>query len=760
MKDIFDTPLSEAQTQAIDVSIESLTSIINDALVSNEKVVLENIASETFDQLRERAIQTGYFDVKSEIKSKYEESGWTSYTEYSVIPSKRFTELYNARYNKGKREERSTPRSFKTLSIDIETYSSNSLSESGVYKYAEAEDFEILLFGYSLDFGPAEVIDLKSGEVLPDYIIRALSDRNVVKTAFNASFERTCLSKYLGSALDPQQWECTMVRGSMLGLPLSLKDVGEVLELSDKKMSEGTDLIKYFSAPVKPTKANGMRTRNVPDDDPDKWTIFKKYNRRDVEVENEIRKRTKGFQLPPNEQDLYAVDQRINDRGVMLDMTLVRNAIRMSAVYVGRLSAEAAKLTGLDNPNSVAQLKKWLSEETGSEVTTLNKKVMPDIVNAATSDAVKRLLEIRSEMGKTSIKKYYTMNAAVCHDGRVRGLLQFYGTHTGRWSGRLVQVQNLPQNHIADLDLARQIVLKGDLDELELLYGNVPDTLSQLIRTAFIAKEGCTFIVSDFSAIEARVIAWLAGEKWRLEVFKTHGKIYEASASMMYHVPVEEITKTDPRRQKGKIAELALGYQGGVGAMKNMGGEKMGLSETEMQEIVDTWREKNPAIVALWYTVQAAAMQAIEGRDAVINKGLKFSYELGAMTVRLPSGRKMYYPRAHLGLGKRSKTNVIIYEGQNQTTKKWEDTEIYGGKLVENIVQAIARDCLAVTIMRLEKLGYPIVFHVHDEIIAEVPDDGTKTLAEVKGIFKKPICWAEGLPLKGDGYVTKYYLKD
>lgn len=447
----------------------------------------------------------------------------------------------------------------------------------------------------------------------------------------------------------------------------------------------------------------------------------------------------------------------------MLDMRMVRNAIRMSLVYNGRLSVEAAELTGLDNPNSVAQLKTWLEQETGNEVKSLNKKDMPDIMGSCDASHVQRLLAIRQELGKTSVKKYEAMDKTVCEDDRVRGLTQFYGAaRTGRWAGRLVQVQNLPQNHIPDLDLARSLVLDGDLDMLEICYGNVPDTLSQLIRTAFIAKPGHTFIVADFSAIEARVIAWLAGEAWRMEVFRTHGKIYEASAGMMFRIPVESITKTDPRRQKGKIAELALGYQGGVGAMRTMGGEKMGLSEEEMKEIVSHWRTANPAIVNLWDEVQAAAMGSISNRETVIKKGIRFRSELGAMTVQLPSGRKLFYPRARLEIrdkfGRKSKT--IVYEGQNQTTRKWEEQETYGGKLVENIVQGIARDCLAVTMARLEKMGYPIVFHVHDEVILEVPDDGTKTLAEVCGVFKKPIAWAEGLPLKGDGYITNYYKKD
>lgn len=745
--------------------IEILSEFIFDTVEEEARIILKDISEDRYEELRQVALSSYCFDVFGTRKSFFDGggTGWIPFTEYGISFHKNFARMWNDMINEASKERRETVTAFKILSIDIETYSSNDISGCGVYKYAEAEDFAILLFAYSCDYGPVEIIDLASGEKLPDHIYKALSDPKILKTAFNATFERICLSKYFGLYLTSDQWECTMVRSAMLGLPLSLAAVGKVLNLEDQKMDEGKALIRYFSVPCKPTKTNGIRIRNLPEHAPDKWDVFKKYCKRDVEVENAIRQKTAAFRILPAEKELYDIDQRINDRGVMLDMQMVNNAIRMSLIYSGRLTAEAAELTGLDNPNSVAQLKGWLEQETGNEVKSLNKKDIPDIIKSADAEHVQRLLSIRQELGKTSVKKYEAMSKAVCEDDRVRGLLQFYGaSRTGRWAGRLVQVQNLPQNHIEDLDFARSLVFRGDLDMLELCYGNVPDTLSQLIRTAFIAKPGHTFIVSDFSAIEARVIAWLAGEAWRLEVFRTHGKIYEASASMMFHVPVESITKTDPRRQKGKIAELALGYQGGVGAMKTMGGEKMGLSEDEMKEIVTHWRSANPAIVGLWDEVQAAAMQAISGRDASIRKGVKFRTELGALTIELPSGRKLFYPRARIEsrekFGRKSKT--IIYEGQNQTTKKWEDLETYGGKLVENIVQGIARDCLAVTMIRLEKMGYPIVFHVHDEVILEVPDDGTRTLAEVCEVFKKPIVWAEGLPLKGDGYVTNYYKKD
>lgn len=649
----------------------------------------------------------------------------------------------------------------KVLEIDIETYSSVDLLKCGLHKYAESEDFAILLFAYACDDKPVQIVDFASGEKLPERIFQALTDKGILKTAFNAAFERICIGKYYGIDLPIDQWECTMVRSAMLGLPLSLAQVGKVLKLEDQKMTEGKALIKYFSCPCKPTKVNGGRTRNLPQHAPDKWSTFKSYCIRDVEVERSIRTKTKGFRIPDNEKELYVIDQRINDRGVLLDMNMVYNAIRMDTIYKGKLNAEAAELSGLGNPNSVAQLRTWLESQTGETVSSLNKKDIPDLLKNADSDIVQRMLVIRQEMAKTSTKKYEAMANAACTDDRVRGLLQFYGANrTGRWAGRLVQVQNLPQNHIEDLDLARNLVKDGDLEMLEMMYGNVPDTLSQLIRTAFIAKPDHVFMVCDFSAIEARVIAWLAGEQWRLDVFRTHGKIYEASAAMMFHVPVESITKMDPRRQKGKIAELALGYQGGVSAIKAMGGEKMGLSENEMQDIVTNWRKANPAIVSLWNEVQSAAIACIESKQpSSIRGGITFRLSLGALMVELPSGRSLSYPRPHIGEN-RFGSKSICYEGLNQVTKQWGTQETYGGKLVENIVQAIARDCLAVTMLRLEKAGYPIVFHVHDEVIIEASSDGSQTLESIEEIFRSPIPWAKELPLKGAGYITPYYLKD
>ena len=681
---------------------------------------------------------------------------------YQVKLDKGFSFICNEIAVKMYREaERLDRTPIKVLNIDIETFSSVDITSCGLYKYAEADDFKILLFAYACDDRPVQCVDIASGETLPQHILDALVDPAVLKTAFNATFERVCIGAALGITLPVEQWECTMVRSAMLGLPLSLAQVGKVLKLEDQKMTEGKALIKYFSCPCKATKVNGGRERNLPEHAPEKWETFKAYCIRDVEVERGIRNKTKGFAIPASEKELYCIDQRINDRGVLVDLDLVGNAIRMDAVYKGQLNVEAARLSGLDNPNSVAQLKTWLANATGAEVTSLNKKDIPDIIKGTDCAVVERMMRIRQEMGKTSTKKYEAMANAACEDGRIRGLLQFYGaSRTGRWAGRLVQVQNLPQNHINDLDYARQLLIAGDLDMLDMMFGNVPDTLSQLIRTAFIAKSGHTFLVCDFSAIEARVIAWLANEQWRLDVFRTHGKIYEASASMMFHVPVDEITKTDPRRQKGKIAELALGYQGGMGALKTMGGEKMGLSESEMTEIVDNWRTANKAIVQLWQAVESCACQCIktkEPKTMSVGCDIKFTHSMGALMIELPSGRSLCYPRPGIATNRWGK-ETISYEGLNQTTKQWTTLETYGGKLVENIVQAIARDCLAVTIVRLEKAGFPIVFHVHDEVIIEARPD--QTLEAVEAIFKQPVPWAKGLPLKGAGYTTPYYLKD
>jgi DNA polymerase len=668
----------------------------------------------------------------------------------------------------------------KTLSIDIETYSSEDLTKTGVYKYAEAEDFEILLFAYAYDDGPVEVIDLSSGETFPPDVYSDLINPTVLKTAFNANFEITCLREALKkiaspmlkgpapergwdwkiSTLPADQWECTMVKSAMLGLPMSLDGVAKALNLEQQKMAAGRALIRYFSMPCKPTKSNGMRTRNLPHHDPDKWELFKDYCRQDVETERAIRNKERWFTIPQKERELWLLDQRIIGTGVLIDRRMVENAIRMDDDHKEILTAEATELTGLDNPNSPAQLKEWLTEQTGEEVTSLSKTDIPGMMENSDSEEVTRVLELRQEMAKTSTKKYQAMLDAVCTDGRVRGLLQFYGaSRTGRWAGRLVQVQNLPQNHLPDLDLARETVVKGDRELVELLYGNVPDTLSQLIRTAFVAPEGHRFIVADFSAIEARVTAWLAGEKWRLDVFASHGKIYEASASQMFKVPIDSIDKGSPLRQKGKIAELALGYQGGVGALKTMGGERMGLSEPEMQEIVDSWRLANPNIVRLWYDIQEAAMAVIGNIGRMVEvRGCRFKWDKGLMWITLPSGRSLCYATPGIGRN-RFGGDSITYWGINQTTRKWEKQETYGGKLVENIVQAIARDCLAHSMLRLAEEGFNIVMHVHDEVVIEEPYDG-KTMDEACLIMGEPISWAPGLLLRADGYETEYYKKD
>jgi DNA polymerase len=668
----------------------------------------------------------------------------------------------------------------RELSIDIETFSSEDI-DNGVYRYADSDDFEILLFSYSVNRGPVQQVDLACNEKIPEKILNALTDSKIVKTAFNAAFERTCLTKYLNlsTPLDPREWECTMVRAAMFGLPMSLKQCGEVLNLKDKKMSEGVALIKYFSCPCKATKVNGGRTRNMPSDAPDKWETYKKYNRRDVEVEVAIRNIV---DCPANpvtelERQLYVADQNINDRGVKIDIALMNAAIRLDDTYKGRLNAECQELTGLDNPNSAMQLKAWLGEKTGKEIKTLTKADYPKMLQGA-DGAVKRVLEIRTEMAKTSTTKYVAMRDALCKDGRVHGMLQFYGSRTGRWAGRIVQVQNLPQNHISDLNLAREITKQNDLGLLEMCYGNVPDILSQLIRTAFVADEGKAFIVCDFSAIEARVIAWLAGEEWRLDVFRGNGKIYEASASQMFGIPEDEITHDSPYRKKGKIAELALGYQGGPGALEKMGGEKflkLFVDDKTLEgdalalkakpfllDIVENWRKASPSIPRLWGDIENAVKETLaDGKLRRLRQGHLAVRRLGndMIQIYLPTGRLLSYPKMHTVDSDYNKQK-LAFMGMNQITHKWEEIETYGGKLTENIVQAIARDCLGQTIIRLEEAGYPVVFHIHDECICEVPDDGTKTLDEVQKIFRTPMPFAKDLPLKGAGYVTKYYLKD
>ena len=644
----------------------------------------------------------------------------------------------------------------KRLHIDIETYSPESLADCGVHRYAEHPEFRILLLAYAFDNAPVTVLDLASGCTLPAPLRRALTDPEVVKVAHNATFERTCIGAMLGQRLDPEQWECTMVQCARCGLPMSLGDAAKALGLPVRKMTEGKALIRKFCTAHEPTLLCDSE-RVMPSDDPKGWQTFKDYCRTDVEVEREIDKALAWLKPTDEERLLYAIDQDINDRGVLVDMQLVDNAARMDTVYKARLNAEAQQITGLANPNSAQQLKGWINDRTGLELDTLRKDDLQDIKAATDDNQVHRVLDIRKEVNKTSTSKYEAMQKVVGKDGRVRGLLQFHGTRTGRWAGRLVQMQNLPQNHISDLGLARQIVKEGDLDTLEICYGNVPDTLSQLIRTAFVAPEGKTFAVCDFSAIEARVLAWLAGEEWVLEVFRGHGKIYEATAAQMYGCPIEEITKTDPRRQKGKIAVLALGYGGGTGALAAMGGTRMGLTEEDMAGIVTDWRRANPRIVKVWSKLETAVKRCCTTGLDQTTCGLIFHMTPDdTLTITLPSGRLLCYRNMVTGTN-RWGNESLKYRGTNSTTKQWEWIETYGGKLTENVVQAIARDCLAHTLIKVENL-YNVVFHVHDEIVCEVASP--EALKSIQDIFAQTADWAEGLPLKGAGYVTPYYLKD
>ena len=641
------------------------------------------------------------------------------------------------------------------LGIDIETYSSVDLTETGVYPYAEADDFEILLFAYSINGSPVRVVDLASGESLPPRIKAALTDKNVLKTAYNAAFERVCLSKYLGVWLDPEEWDCTMVRAARLALPLSLGQCALVLGLAEKKMTEGKALINFFSKPCKPTIRNGQRTRNLPEHAPDKWSVFKKYNKRDVEVEQAIRRKVVRLDITETERKAWLLDQRINDRGVLVDMQLANKASMMDDEYRANLVEEAKRITGLENPNSVTQLKEWLKAETGLVFPACDKETVKAMLPRMTSTRARRVLQIRQELGKTSTAKYKAMLKCACKDNRVRGLFQFYGANrTGRFASKGVQLQNLPQNHLPDLDDARNLVKYGDLEEVEMVYGNVPQTLSELIRTAFIAKEGCTFHVCDFSAIEARVIAWVASEDWVLDVFRKGGDIYCATASQMFGVPVEKHGRNAELRQKGKISVLALGYGGGVNALVAMGGDKMGLTEYEMNDIVQKWRKANPRIVRLWKHCEQAARYVIDTREStVIEKNIKFEYKWGGMCVTLPSERQLFYPRMHINGNDR-----LEFEGMNQEKKTWGRIETYSGRITENLVQAIARDCLVETMLRLDAAGYKIVFHIHDETVIEATPD--QKLEDIAAIFGEEISWAKGLPLKGAGYTTPYYLKD
>ena len=644
----------------------------------------------------------------------------------------------------------------KQLAIDIETYSDVDLINCGVYKYTDSDNFEILLFAYSVDDEETKIVDFASGEKLPEEIMEMLLDDSVIKTAFNANFERTCLSRHLGVKLKPEAWRCTAVQAAMLALPLSLEGVGVVLGLDKQKMSEGKELIRYFCSPCKPTKSNGGRTRNLPEDAPEKWELFKTYCIRDVDVEKQIRKKLWKYPIPEKEQQLYCLDQRINDRGIMVDRNLVNHAIACDLLYKETATKRAYELSELENPNSVSQLKGWLTEK-GIEVDSLGKATVEELVDKTEGD-VQEMLKLRLAMSKTSVKKYEAIDRSVCRESRVHGLLQFFGANrTGRWAGRLVQIHNLPQNHISDLELARGLVADGRYDDVEMLYESTPNVLSEMIRTAFVAKPGSRFIISDFSAIEARVLAWLAGEQWRIEVFQTHGKIYEASASAMFHVPIEEITKTSPLRQKGKISELALGYGGSVGAMTAMGALKMGLSEEELPSLVTTWRNANPHITQFWWAVDEAAVKAVRDKKPSRVGRVAFEYSSGILFVTLPSGRKLSYVKPKMGVNKFGREG-ITYEGIGES-KMWMRLETDGPKLVENIVLAARRDILAEAMLRLEKEGFDIVCHVHDEVVLEVPE-GVSSVEEINQIMAVNPEWTDGLPLSAAGFESPFYKKD
>lgn len=643
----------------------------------------------------------------------------------------------------------------RILEMDIETYSDVDLIKCGVYAYADSPAFEVLLFAYSFDGEETQIIDLALGETIPTEVESAIFDDSIAKTAFNANFERTCLSKYFGTQLSPDSWHCSAVQAAMLALPRSLEDVGAVLGLDKQKMKEGKELIRYFCVPCKPTKANGGRTRNLPHHAPEKWELFKTYCKRDVDVEKAIRQKLHHFPIPESEMEMYRLDQEINDRGVLVDLALVHQAISCESLHKEIVTKRAYELTGLENPNSVTQLKSWLTGR-GMEIDSLSQKAVADLIQE-TDGEVEELLRLRLLMAKTSVKKYEAMERSVCSDGRVHGMLMFYGANrSGRWSGKIVQIQNLPQNHIMDLELARNLVKQGRFEDLELFYDSTPNVLSELIRTAFVPKKGCRFIVADFSAIEARVLAWLSGEQWRLDVFASHGKIYEASASAMFHVPIEEITKASPLRQKGKISELALGYGGSVGALTSMGALDMGLAEEELSPLVSTWRNANPHITQFWWDVDAAAVKAVTEKRKTKAGRIIFEYKSGILFVILPSGRKLSYVKPRMAVNKFGRDG-LTYEGISEN-KKWSRIETYGPKLVENIVQGTARDLLAEAMLRVEKAGYRIVMHCHDEIIAEVPE-GFGSVEDMSEVMAVQPEWADGLPLRADGYECAFYQK-
>lgn len=677
----------------------------------------------------------------------------------------------------------------KKLRIDIETYSDEDLSKVGVYKYASSPQFEILLFAYSIDGGPVECVDLTMFD-LPEEILTALTDKNIIKTAFNAQFERVCIGSFFGLCLDPAQWQCTMVRAMTLGLPSSLGQCAKFLRIEQQKDTAGTALINYFSKPCKATKANGKRTRNLPEHAPDKWNTFIDYCKQDVVVESAIAEVVEKY--PMNEWDLYALDQRINDRGVFMDKDLIEASTALISKAAESTMTQLSELTGLSNPNSLSQVRGWMKER-GVTTAKLDKDTVALLIqDKGVPEEVKHMLRIRSQLSNSSTKKYFTMKRALCPDRRIKGVAQFYGaSRTGRWAGRLIQTQNLPQNHLDNLDVARDLVKKKDVEGIELLFDSLEDTLKQLIRTAIIAKPDHTLLVSDFSAIEARVLSWLAGEKWRLDVFKTHGKIYEASASKMFGVPIEEVTKGSDLRASGKVTELAAGYQGSVGAMKQMdkaGKVRPDLSEAAIakyrethvidgvnvpdekikaamidanyKKFVDAWRKANPKIVSFWYDVERAAVKAVEEKTTVpLKLGISFIYKPGYLFIQLPYGRRLAYARPSIEEAGNFNKKSVVYYGKDENKVSFTKTATYGGKLVENITQAIARDLLAEKMKRLDAEGYKIVFHVHDEVVIEEPRTG-RTIEEVNQIMGEPVEWAKGLPLEADGYQTDYYKKD
>ena len=651
-------------------------------------------------------------------------------------------------------------KTMKKLSCDIETFSDVDLIRCGVYKYADSPDFEMLLFAYAVDDGDVHIIDIAGGEELPEEIIQAIKSDTVVKTAYNAQFERVCLSRYLklpeGEYLNPQSWYCTAVQAAELALPLSLADVGSVLGLERQKMTEGKELIKYFCVPCKPTKSNGNRTRNRPCHDINKWETFKKYCMRDVDVERQIADKLKMYPISDEEHRLYVLDQIINDRGVLVDSELAEQAVKLNSIQTAVAVEQAYMITGLENPNSVTQLKQWLKEN-GVEIESLSKKAVKSLADETDGD-VSEMLKLRLLMAKTSVKKYEAVIRSVCSDNRVHGMMRFCGANrTGRWSGNILQPQNLPQNHLPDLTLARDIVKDGDFEMLDMMFGNVPNVLSELIRTVLIPKPNHRFIVADFSAIEARVLAWIAGEQWRIDTFKNGGDIYCASASKMFKVPVEKHGVNGELRQKGKISELACGYGGSVGALKNMGAVEMGVQENELQGLINDWRNANPHIVRFWYEVGNAAMKAIKEKTTVPLGKLVFAYERGILFIRLPSGRRLSYIKPRIGTN-RFGGDSITYMGIN-SAKKWDRLETFGGKLTENIVQGTARDLLANALINAANAGYDTVFHVHDEIICEVPNGYGSVDELCKLMCIKPE-WADGLPLNADGFECEYYKKE